>query len=307
MSRSFVDWMTEGVFPENRFLEEMERIIPWKAIDELLETHLPNKGGGRPPYPLQLMLRMTLIQWWHGLGDLQTEFECADKLSFRRFLGLGLNDRIPDGTTLEDFRHKMEACQLQVKLHELLNGLMERRGLFVKTGTLVDATFVKASRPKADPDRKHGKKGNGYSAHVGVHQGTKLIRKVAVTDASVHDSQCLEAVIPENPGKVYADLGYYGLPCRATITGKGGTPRIGYKKPKNKTLEGWKKALNKKLSKIRSRVEHVFASWQTRFKLKNSRYAGLPKVTAFMNGMSVAYNLARLGFLLRRCKRLSWA
>jgi transposase, IS5 family len=201
----------------------MERIIPWKEIDVLLESHMPNPGGGRPPYPFQLMLRMTLLQWWHGLGDLQTEFECADKFSFRRFLGLGLTDKVPDGTTLEDFRHKMETCQLQQKLHRLLNDLMERRGLFVKKGTLVDATFVKAARPNADPDRKHGKKGNGYSTSVGVQEANKLIREVTVTDASVHDSQPLDDVIPENPGKTYADLGYYGQPCKDTITAKGGT------------------------------------------------------------------------------------
>jgi len=306
MKLTFADWMTESGFPTNRFLDEMDRIIPWQQVDALVKANIPNPGGGRPPFDFNLMIRMTLIQWWYGLSDLDTEFRCADSFSFRRFLKLGITDKIPDGTTLADFRHKMEACQLQQQLHILLDRLMQQQGLFVKAGTLVDATFIKAARPKTDPDRKTGKKGNGYSASVGVHKVKKLVRTVTVTDASVHDSQSLEAVLPENPGKVFMDLGYYGQPCKDVITAKGGTPRVGYKKPKGQELPGWKKALNKKLSRIRARVEHVFASWESRFKLKDSRYTTLAKVTGYLNGMTVAYNLARLGFLFRKQKQVVW-
>lgn len=307
MGRSFADWLVESGLPENRFLEEMDRVIPWSRIEELLNREIPNPGGGRPPYPFAILFRMTLLQWWHGLSDAQTEFQCADRLTFRKFLGLGLMDRVPDSTTLEEFRHKLEARNLQARLLAELDSLFVEKGLILREGTLVDATFVKASRPKADPDRKIGKKGNGYSASVSVSRKSKLVRKVMTTDASVHDSRPLASVLPKHPGKTYVDLGYWGKPCANTISEASGTPCIPYKKPNGKKLEPWQKGLNRILSKIRSGVEHVFARWKTDFRMRNSRYCGLKKVHGYCCGMAVAFNLHRLGFLLRSKPAWSWA
>ena len=150
MNRTFADWLIGTGMPENRFLLEMERVIPWKRIERLLNQELPNPGGGRPPFPFIRLFRMTLLQWWNGLSDAQTEFQCADRFSFRKFLGLGVNDRIPDSTTLEAFRHKLETAGLQEKLLKELDHLFSEKGFFLKSGTLVDATFVKAARPKSD-------------------------------------------------------------------------------------------------------------------------------------------------------------
>jgi len=307
MGRTFADWLVDSGMPENRFLEEAEQVIPWGRIEHLLKESLPNPGGGRPPYPFILLFRMTLLQWWHGLSDREAEFQCADRFSFRKFLGLGVSDSVPDASTLEDFRHKLEAGHLQERLLVALDRLFVEKGLIVSRGTLADASFVKAARPKQDPDRKNGHKGNGYSASVSVDKSAKLIRRQMTTDASVHDSQPLAAVLPEHPGKVYADLGYWGEPCRKVIVEAGGTPCIPYKKPKGKELAPWQKGINKILSKTRVRVEHVFARWETDFKLSTSRYVGLIKVNAYMCGLSVAYNLHRLGYLLRRKPGFSWA
>lgn len=301
MSHTFADWMAEANgIPVNRFLEEMQGTIPWTQIEALLESEMPNPGGGRPPTPFLLLFKMNLIQWWYGLGDLDTEFRCADSLSFRKFLGLGLTDAVPDGTTLGLFRQKMQSVNLQLKLHGLICHLLEQKGLLLKQGTLVDATFVKASKPKADPDSKKGKKGKGYTVSVAVDNKTKIVRQVYVTDASVHDSQSLEAVLPAFVGdKVWVDLGYYGLTCLSAILATGAIRRMGYKKPKGKELHAWQKGLNRLLAKTRARVEHVFAGWKTRFKLTSSRYETLPKVTAYMHGVALASNLARIGFLFR--------
>jgi len=307
MGRTFADWLVESGMPENRFLDEMERVIPWDRVEALLNREIPNPGGGRPPFPFIRLFRMTLLQWWHGLSDAQTEFQCADRFSFRKFLGLGISDRVPDSTTLEDFRHKLEAAGLQEKLLKELDALFVERGFFLKSGTLVDATFVKAARPKSDPDRRKGRKGNGYSASVSVGKKPKLIRTVETTDASVHDSQSLSATLPENPGKTYADLGYHGKPCENTIVQAGGTPCIPYKKSKGQELQPWQKGVNAILSKTRSGVEHIFARWKVDFRMRNSRYSGKVKVHAYHCGMAVAYNFHRLGFLLRRKPGWSWA
>ena len=141
---------------------------------------------------------------------------------------------------------------------------------------------------------------------MSVGQKKKLIRTVVTTDASVHDSKSLKETLPNNPGNTYADLGYWGNPCKKAITEAGGIPCIPYKKPKGKELEPWQKGLNTILSKIRSGVEHVFARWKIDFKMRNSRYSGQKKVHAFHCGMAVAYNFHRLGFLLRQKPGWSW-
>jgi IS5 family transposase len=293
--------------PVNRFLQEMQKTLPWAKIEALLKAEMPNPGGGRPPYPFLLLFKMSLIQWWYGLGDLDTEFRCADSLSFRKFLGLGLTDAVPDGTTLGLFRQKMQLVNLQQKLHVLICNLLEQKGLLLKQGTLVDATFVKASKPKHDPDSKTGKKGKGYSVSVAVDNKTKIVRQIHVTDASVHDSQSLAAVLPTFVGaKVWVDLGYYGLSCLNAILATGAIRRMGYKKRKGEDLLVWQKGLNRLLARTRARVEHVFAGWKTRFKLSNSRYETLPKVTAYMHGVTLASNLARIGFLFRSQKQVVW-
>ena len=128
---------------------------------------------------------------------------------------------------------------------------------------------------------------------------TKLISKVHTMAASVHGSQSLAAVLPQEPGKVYPDLGDWGKPCEKTILGKAGLPCIAYKKPKDQALQPWQQGVNRVLSGIRSRVEHVFARWKAHFKLVNSRYAGLQKVNTYLKGLALAYNFQRLGFLSR--------
>jgi transposase, IS5 family len=308
VTHTFADWIAEANgIPVNRFLDEMQHTLPWSNMEALLDAEMPNPGGGRPPTPFLLLFKMSLIQWWYGLGDLDTEFRCADSLSFRKFLGLGLTDAVPDGTTLGLFRQKMQSVNLQLKLHVLICDLLEQKGLLLKQGTLVDATFVKASKPKHDPDSKTGTKGKGYSVSVTVDNKTKIVRQIQVTDASVHDSQSLEAVLPAFVGnKVWVDLGYYGLNCLNIILATGAIRRMGYKKPKGKDLPDWQKGLNRLLAKTRARVEHVFASWKTRFNLTSSQYETLPKVTAYMHGITLASNLARIGFLFRHKSTMVW-
>lgn len=305
MIHTFADWMAEANgIPVNRFPEEMQLTLPWTKIEALLEAEMPNPGGGRPPTPFLLLFKMNLIQWWYGLGDLDTGFRCADSLSFRKFLGLGLTDAVPDGTTLGLFRQKMQSVNLQLKLHGLICDSLEQKGLLLKQGTLVDATFVKASKPKHDPDSKKGKKGKGYTVSVAVDNKTRIVRQVHVTDASAHGSQSLEAVLPAFAVRV--DLGYYGLRCLNVILATGAIRRMGYKKPKGEELHAWQKGLNRLLARTRARVEHVFAGWKTRFKLTSSRYETLPRVTAYRHGIALASNLARIGFLFRHKPAAVW-
>jgi transposase, IS5 family len=185
---NFADLAIAQVAPTHRFLDEMNRTIPWELFDRLLDTHIRRKSGGRPPYPLRLLFKMSLLQTWFGLSDAQTEFQCRDRLSFRTFLGLGIDDRIPESTTLENFRHDLIRTGLDVKLVNELDAFFKAKGLLLKEGNLVDASFIQAnSRPRKDPDMQsdldadHGHKGFGYSATVNVDRKTRLIRRVNTT------------------------------------------------------------------------------------------------------------------------------
>jgi IS5 family transposase len=145
---------------------------------------------------------MTLLQRWHGLSDEKTEFACQDRVSFKRFLGLGITAKVPDATTLENFRHDLESVGLDERLLRTLDTFFKQRGLLMQASTMVDATFVKGNckaaydedlkptpEEQSDIDAEAGFKGLGYSATTNVDKGTKLIRKVVVGSARAHDSQ----------------------------------------------------------------------------------------------------------------------
>lgn len=307
MPSTFADALVN--IPENKFLDEMDQRLPWLTVEKLLNDTLPNPGGGRPPIPFIRLFKMYLLSLWYGISDAQTEFQCRDRLSFRKFLGLSLTDAIPDATTLCLFREKLVEHQILKRLLEKIEFALLKQGLLARKGTLVDATFMAAANPKVDDDAECGHKGLGYTASVSVDRETGIIRKTETTSARVHDSQSLEAVLPEDPGKVYADLGYHGKPCRQVITQAGGTACIGDKKPKDGELAPWQKGRNAIFARIRSGVEHVFAGWKCRFGAKSVRYRGKQKAGALVDGLAVAYNFARLGFLQRvgRVRRLVWA
>lgn len=311
---SFADYVFQQVCPDNKFLEEMNEIIPWGELQEFFDTHIfrQHNKPGRPAYPIMLKFKIHLLQQWYDLSDFQAEYQINDRLSFRKFLGLGMESDIPDSTTIENFRHMMEEQDLGKKLIKMLDDYFIKNGLIRKEGNLVDATFLRANSKstknedkKTDIDAEFGHKGFGFSGTINMDAKSKLIRKTNTTSAKLLDHQSVEEVIIGDEKNFYGDKGY--APARAALRKKmpNCNIKIMYKRKRGKKgeptpdLHPLKTAANKAYSKTRSRVEHAFATIKDVFGFKRLRYRGLERVSAKFDSLAIAYNLRRLGFLVR--------
>ena len=311
---TLAQYFVEQACPDNKFLEEMNNVIPWWEIEEWFKGHLKKERNksGRPQYPIILMFKIHLIQQWYNLSDRETEFQIRDRLSFRKFLGIGIEANVPDATTIENFRHFLEARKLNKVLIAVLDKYFTQIGLIKKEGNIVDATFMRAnSKPHIDPNKNSdvdaslGHKGFGYSGTVNMDKGTKLVRAVEVTPANVLDYKSLEAVIIGDEQELYADRGY--APSRRMMETKHPqiVSKIMYKRQRGKKgcqyvdLDVFRRYHNQQIAKERARVEHVFAAIKTVFKFTRLRYRGLERVAAKFESLVIAYNFYRLGFLSR--------
>lgn len=192
---------------KEQFLDEMERIIPWKELCEVIEPYYPKpEGPGRKPIGLERMLRIHFLQHWFELSDPGAEEALYDSRAMRLFVGIDLgNESVPDETTICQFRHLMERNNLGDELFRLVNVYLAENGLKVSRGTIVDATIIgapsstKNKEKQRDPDMHQTRKGNqwyfGMKTHIGVDSKTKLIHSVAVTPANVHDARVLEDLL----------------------------------------------------------------------------------------------------------------
>ena len=186
-----------------KFLTEMDQVIPWEELLKITRKHYPKKGNGRQPMPLERMLRIYFMQQWYGLSDPAMEDTLYDSESIRRFAGIDLEaDAVPDETTILNFRHYLEAHHLTEKIFEKTKGYLADKGLLLREGTIVDATIINASPStknqdrKRDPEMKQTKEGNqwyfGMKAHVGTDTDRGLAHSIVVTNAGVHDSQVMD-------------------------------------------------------------------------------------------------------------------
>jgi len=271
------------------FLEEMDHIIPWKALSKVIKPYYPTpKGAGRRPIGIQRMLRIHFLQHWFELSDPGAEEALYDSRAMRKFVGIDLGkETVPDETTILNFRHLMERHNLGDEMFRLVNVYLAENGLKVSRGTIVDATIINAptsakNKDKArDPDMHQTRKGNqwyfGMKTHIGVDNQTKLIHSVAVTAANVHDSQLLGDLLHGDETHVWGDSAYAGqkkllyekAPYAKDFTQKKGSR---YRK-----LTEAEQSANRYKSKIRSRVEHVFGVMKRQFGFTKARYRGLEK------------------------------
>ncbi len=190
-----------------RFLAEMEQVIPWSELAAVIEPYYPKpEGAGRPPVGVERMLRIHFLQHWFNLSDPAVEETLYDSRAMRQFVGIDLGrEPVPDETTICKFRHLLEAHQLGAQLFALIRTYLAEQGLQISRGTIVDATIINAPsstknrRKERDPEMRQTKKGNqwyfGMKAHIGVDSRTKLIHSVAATSANVHDSQVLSDLL----------------------------------------------------------------------------------------------------------------
>jgi len=209
-------WSSKGkVTRRERFLAEMDAVIPWARLIALIEPHYPKKGKGHQPFGLEKMLRIYFLQQWFDLSDPQAEDSIYDSESMRRFVGVELGeDTVPDETTILRFRHLLEKQDLTEAIFREVRGLLEEKRLLLKAGTIVDATIVHApsstkNQKKArDPEMRQTKKGNTWYFGMKVHVGTDvkgLVHHLTVTDAAQADINQLPELLHGQERALYGD------------------------------------------------------------------------------------------------------
>jgi transposase, IS5 family len=300
-------------------LDRIAGLLNWGPLAYRLEKHC-RKLDGRPPFPPIVMFRALLLAQWYDLSDRDLEEALCDRLSFRRFVGLGIEQSTPDHTTLCRFRERLNQAGLTVKLLALANAQIEAKGLLLKRGTLIDATVVEtaAARPdgdarSVDPDaaflKRAGKPGSsyGYKAHVAADQGSILIRTATLTPANVAETMVADELIMANrdSGAVYADKAYDTHARRALLARLGIEDGIMHRPNKHHPLTDDQTRRNAALSKIRCRVETVFAVLKQVYGYRRTRYIGLLRNQLQLTLLAICFNLRRMLVLTSQARNPS--
>ncbi len=290
------------------FLATMEQIVPWAQLCSVIEPHYPKAGNGRPPVGLERMLRMYFVQHWFNLADEACEDALLDSTALRRFVGIDLGrERVPDATTLLKFRRLLEKHQLGEALFATVGQVLQAHGMKVGTGTIVDATIIgapsstKNADKQRDPEMHQTKKGQqwffGMKLHIGVDSVTGLAHSAVVTAANVHDKHPLPDLLHGREEIVYGDCAYAGQSALIESKAPNARDATNKKVRKGSFTEALDRMVNRSKSRVRSRVEHVFAVIKRLWGFGKVRYRGLAKnaTRAF-----VVTSLANL-YLARRC------
>lgn len=296
-------------------LEKVAGAVDFEIFRPTLDTAIPReKGdkGGRPPMDNMLMFKIMLLQEWYHIADDMTEYLINDRLSFQRFLGLSLGDKVPDAKTIWLYREMLKNSGKSKELFDMFAALMEQVGVITREGSIVDASFVDVPKQRNNRDEnkkikegdgeelwqdnenkrcqkdidarwteKNGEKHFGYKDHVKVDSDSKMIVDFSVTDAAVHDSQAIVDLIDDKDNVLNADSAYTGKELHDKIREK--NPDIilnihekGYR---NKPLSEEQKASNKEKSKVRARVEHVFGHMTNSMGGMTTRVIGIDRTT----------------------------
>ena len=302
------------------FRAEIEAVVRPKPEDR-------KSNAGRKPYDAILMFKILVLQALYNLADEQIEYQIRDRLSFMRFLGLGLEDPVPDATTVWLFREALAKAGLVEKLFAIFDRRLEAKGYIARGGQIVDATIVSAPKQRnsreendaikagqtpegweqkpaknaqKDKDarwtKKHGRSYYGYKNHIGVDRKHKLIRRQTTTDASVHDSQKLDDVLDRSNTscEVWADSAYRSAEIEARLEAKGYKSRVHKRARRNRPLTQRETAANTTRSKVRARVEHVFGHQENSMGGKLVRTIGIVRAAAKIGMMNLVYNMRRL-------------
>lgn len=273
-------------------LTKIDKFVDWKHLERLCETMYKDSRKGHPSIPVVVALKCLILQYLYDLSDPALEDALIDRLSFQRFAGITFDDDIPDYSTIWRFRERLIKADLYEAIFAEIDRQIDRQGLILRRGTLVDATLVQAARKKKriddatskssqqDTDATATKRGNksmfGYKGHIGVDQGSGIIRRVRFTTASVHDSQERDNLIIGDERAIFGDKGYadtaFKQECRAKGVyygildkGKRGRPNLSTRQKKR----------NKIKSRIRSAVERPFAHFKGLQGFRRTRYVNL--------------------------------
>ena len=303
---SLADGLVNQRAGRNEWLDKIAKIIDWPAVASVL-SGVYGSDEGRPSYPILTLVKLLLLQQWYGLSDPGLEEAVDDRLSFRRFAGLPLDEGVPDHSTIWRFRQELARQGLSEALFAEITRQLDARGLIIRKGTLIDATIVEAAvrppsakegmvserDPQAGWTKKNGKSRFGYKAHIAVDQDSGLIRDALLSAADLHDSQAGTALVQGDEEAVYADKAYDARAFRDALAEAGITDGIMHKARRNTPLKTWQTWFNKAVAPIRSGVERGFATMKRHYGYQRVRYIGLDRNRCHLHLMCAAINLRR--------------
>ena len=303
---NFADaWVVGG---GNQRLARIEGLIDWAAVERLLDP-IYAAPTGRESYPVLSLFKAVLLGAWYGLGDPELEAALSDRLSFRRFTGLALDAAVPDHSTLWRFRDALRRLGLAEAVFAEVNRQLERQGLVVKAGTLVDATLIPAAaaeppkqkgggRSTADPDAAWAKRATGgahfgYKLHAGVDFGSGIVRRARLTPANVNEITLGPEMVAGDEGSVWADKAYVGPSMAGAIAAAGAKNRVQRRNQKNRRLRASERRRNVLIGRVRGRVEGVFGALKRSYGLARLRYMSLARNATGVLLTLTGWNLAR--------------
>lgn len=328
-----------GFFDEEKRLEKLTKqkdpliklseMIKWEEFRRILEKSLEKEAkgpGGRPRYDVIIMFKIMILQRLYNISDEQMEYQINDRLSFNRFLGLKLEDQVPDQNTIWLFRENLTEKGVIEKLFKKFDQMLDEYGMFVKEGAIIDATIVEVPRqrntreenkeikegkmPEGWGDNPHkmrqkdrdarwvnkdGKNYYGYKNHIKAGSETKLIRKYRASDASVHDSQVGEELIDSSDKNksLYGDSAYSNKKMREIMKRKGIKDKLNIKGSRYVKLTKRDREMNRRRSRIRSRIEHIFGHMTQSMKGLFMRCIGKARAAGIIGLMNLTYNIKR--------------
>ena len=294
-------WQAKGkVTRRERFLAEMDGVIPWTRLLGLIAPHYPKAGNGRQPLGMEKMLRIYFLQQWFNLSDPQAEDAIYDSESMRRFARVELGDEVvPDESTILRFRHLLERHGLTQAIFDSITGLLEERRLLLRSGTIVDATIIAApsstknASATRDPEMKQTRKGKNWHFGMKLHIGADkrgIVHTVRATNAAVADITQLPDLLHGQEREVFGDQAYWKEDDRAFLESWGVRYRIN-RRPSRRPLSKRWRMINRARSRTRARGEHAFRIVKQLWGFAKVRYRGLAKNLARAQTMFALANL----------------
>lgn len=293
-----------------KFLEEMNTVIPWEEFMKIIKPHYEQTNIGRRRKDVKVMLKIYFLQQWYNLSDPGAEEAIYDRNSFQKFLRLDLlsSETIPDETTILNFRHLLEKHELQKEFFETVKKILKEKGVIMKEGTSVDATIISAPSStkniegKRDPEMKSTKKGNnwyfGMKAHIGIESKTGFVHSLETTSANIHDRTMMEKLLHGEEKIIFGDKGYYKEGTKTEMRNQGIFCGILDRAKRGTKLSNKQKKRNKKFSSVRSLVEHPFRVLKVQWNFTKVRYKGLFKNTMQIFSLFALINLYRVRKML---------
>jgi transposase, IS5 family len=314
--RGLAEALMDTRLGSNAKLERIAALIDWAAVSRVL-SGLRGGQRGAPPYPALLMFKALLLQQWYGLSDPGLEEALGDRVSFRRFVGLSLDEAAPDHATLWRFRQALQQAGMAETGFAEITRQLDAHGLVLRQGTLVDASLVAAQKnpppppgpeavpagtsqlvrrpdePDADWTRRGKTRHFGYKIHIAADAGSLLVRHAMMTPASCNDTVVADALVRGDEAAVYADMAYATHQRRAWLRDRGIKPRLAYRPNRHHPLTHWQRRANHLIAQVRGRVETVFAILKRHYGHHRARYATLERNRTRLLLACCAFNLRR--------------